>query len=448
MKKLKYLNIKKLLVTFILLQPILDVLTSLCLEYISQYLTLGIIIRTFFLGFIIIYSLIKTDKKYRIKSFIYYALTGIYMCVFLFVCYKHNGAHMILAQIKGLIRAFYFPLILVALYGLFKDNKLKIDNKYFLWTLAEYCLIIFIAKIAGIAYPTYKYGLNLGTCGLFYSANETGAILSILSPILFIELLRDKKINFINIGILVLFIFSILELGTKVPFIAFLTLSVLFLLVCILKLFKQEDTKNYIIKIASTICIGIFILFTISYTPIGKNLEANYSINFIKIGNKSSLDPPIPSISKEPEDIEIEVTDIVSGRDVCFQKNLERYLNSSLNEKVFGNGYLSLKNGELQVNKLVEIDYFDIFFCHGPVGALLAFIPLLYILVLLIIKTIKSFFNVLSNEFSLFCWYTIGISLGIALLAGHTLTAPAVSIYIIFVLLSLYNFLQDLEVKN
>lgn len=335
MKKLKNLNIKNILVIFILLQPILDVLTSLCIEYISQYLTLGIIVRTLFLGFIVIYSLIKTDKKYRIKSFIYYVLTSIYMCIFLFICYKHNGTHMILAQIKGLIRVFYFPLILVALYGLFKDSKFKIDNKYFLWALAEYCLIIFIAKITGIAYPTYKYGLNIGTCGLFYSANETGAILSILSPFLFIELLKDKKINAFNIITLLLFIFSILELGTKVPFIAFLLLSALFLFVCILKTFKCKNTKGYIIKISSTIGIGIFILFTIAYTPIGKNLEDNYNINFIKIAPNSSLTTPVPSVPENFDDIEIKVTDIVSGRDVCFQKNLERYLNSSLDEKFF-----------------------------------------------------------------------------------------------------------------
>ena len=451
MKKLKEITIEKLIIIYILIQPLLDVATSLCLEYISPYLTLGILIRTMFMGLVIIYSLFKADKKNRIRSLIYYGLVGIYMCIFLFVAYSQNGTNMILAQIKGLIRVFYLPLVLVALYSLFNSKTIKIDNKYFIWTLAEYVLIMLIAKIAGIAYPTYKYGLNHGTVGLFYAANETGAIISILSPLLAIELLKDKKINIINILTLILLIFSVLEMGTKVPFLAFIILYVLFFIICLIKIFIQKNKKIYIIKNVCILIIGIIILFILPYTPVGKNIEANYGIKLIQICKTPSAKQPGLDL-EEPIDIEkpidIEVTTIVSGRNELFKKNLERYMKSSATEKIFGNGYLTYKDHELQINKLVEIDYFDILFSHGIVGTIILFIPLIYMLLTVIIKTLKHFILVLKDEELFLYLYIIGIGLGIALAAGHVLTAPAVSIYMILILLNLDANIKKLEVNN
>lgn len=445
MNKLKKITIEKIIIIYLLIQPILDVATSLCLEYISPNLTLGILIRTMFMGLIIIYSLFKADKKNRIKSLIYYGLVGIYMCIFLFVSYSQNGTNMILAQIKGLIKTFYFPLVLVALYSIFNSKTMRIDNKYFIWTLAEYALIMLIAKIAGIAYPTYKYGLNSGTVGLFYAANEIGAILSIISPLLAIALLKDKKINIINILTLILFIFSILEMGTKVPFLAFIILYVLFFIICLIKTFVQKSKKIYIIKNVCTLIIGLVILFTLAYTPVGKNIEANYDIKFINIYKPAVDETPKPA-TEEPADIG--VTEIVSGRNDLLKMNFERYMASNTIEKIFGNGYLAYKDGELQINKLVEIDYFDIFFSHGIVGAIILFIPLICMLVTVIIKTLKHVMNIFKNEEIFLYWYIIGIGLGIALAAGHVLTAPAVSIYMVLILLNLDEDLKKLEVDN
>lgn len=448
MNKLKKITIEKIIIIYLLIQPILDVATSLCLEYISPNLTLGILIRTMFMGLIIIYSLFKADKKSRIKSLIYYGLVGIYMCIFLFVSYSQNGTNMILAQIKGLIKTFYFPLVLVALYSIFNSKTMRIDNKYFIWTLAEYALIMLIAKIAGIAYTTYKYGLNSGTVGLFYAANETGAILSIISPLLAIELLKDKKINTINILTLILFIFSILEMGTKVPFLAFIILYVLFSIICLVKTFAQKSKKIYIIKNVCTLIIGLVILFTLAYTPVGKNIEANYDIKFIKFINiyKPAVDETPKPATEEPADIG--VTEIVSGRNDLLKMNFERYMTSNTIEKIFGNGYLAYQDSELQINKLVEIDYFDILFSHGVIGAIILFIPLIYMLVILIIKTLKHVMDILKNEEKFLYWYIIGIGLGIALTAGHVLTAPAVSIYMVLILLNLDEDLKKLEVNN
>ena len=187
------------------------------------------------------------------------------------------------------------------------------------------------------------------------------------------------------------------------------------------------------------------------YTPVGKNIEANYGIKLIQICKTPSAKQPGLDL-EEPIDIEkpidIEVTTIVSGRNELFKKNLERYMKSSATEKIFGNGYLTYKDHELQINKLVEIDYFDILFSHGIVGTIILFIPLIYMLLTVIIKTLKHFILVLKDEELFLYLYIIGIGLGIALAAGHVLTAPAVSIYMILILLNLDANLKKLEVNN
>ena len=68
MDKLKQIRIDKIIIWYILLQPILDVITALCLDYISPYLTFGIIVRTIFMLLIVTYSLFKVNKKKRIYN--------------------------------------------------------------------------------------------------------------------------------------------------------------------------------------------------------------------------------------------------------------------------------------------------------------------------------------------------------------------------------------------
>lgn len=466
MKLVKKVNLEKVLIIYLLIQPILDVATSWCIENVNSSLTIGILVRTLFMGIIIIYSLLKSDKKTRKISFIYYLITAIYMCIFLFNLYRQNGTNMILTQIKGLIKTFYYPLTLVAIYGLLKSSNTKISNKYFIWTLAEYCIVIIAARIAGIAYNTYEYGENAGTVGIFHAANEIGAILSIISPILFIDILKNDKPNIINILILIMFVFSVLEIGTKVPFIAFVLIFTISMLICFVKIFTQKNKKKYIRKTIGLICIAIMVIIIIPYTPVGKNFEKNYNIKFMKIIKykdleqlmgkdkgleiEPSTDPVIDPVIDPDKPENINVSGLISGRDTFLKNNLERYKEYSIVYKIFGTGYLSNEIDELnqfKANKLVEIDYFDILFAQGIFGFLLVFIPLGYIIAKMLVITIKNLILVLKNEELNIYWYAIAISLGIAMVAGHVLTAPAVSIFIIYIAMNLNKELQEIRRK-
>ena len=87
-------------------------------------------------------------------------------------------------------------------------------------------------------------------------------------------------------------------------------------------------------------------------------------------------------------------TVLLSGRNDFFKKTYKRYSQSSVIDKTVGLGYISHKKGILQESKLVEIDYFDVFFCHGILGTLIYIIPL----AIFIIISIKRFFIKFKNN--------------------------------------------------
>ena len=234
--KLGKIDMKEIIIVYILLQPIIDVITSFLVRSVSEVLTLGIIVRTLFMIFVAIYSLIISEKKYKIKLFAYYAILTIYMIAFVAIRYMANGTAGIMTQIKDLVKTFYLPIILVALIPIFKKDNIKIDNKYLIYSLLGYTAVIFLARIFGVGYRTYPD--KEGTYGLFFAANEIGAILASLSPILVLSLLNSEKGKVINLITLFLYIFSILEMGTKAPFLGAIALALISLIICIIKFFK------------------------------------------------------------------------------------------------------------------------------------------------------------------------------------------------------------------
>ena len=108
--------------------------------------------------FIAIYTIIKTDKKSRWVILIYYLLTAIYCIAFILNSYTKYGFSMIFTQIKGIVKAFYFPIILSSLLVLFKGKKYYSKQKYLNIALAIYVITIIICKILSIGYTQlYQY---------------------------------------------------------------------------------------------------------------------------------------------------------------------------------------------------------------------------------------------------------------------------------------------------
>ena len=91
------------------------------------------------------------------------------------------------------------------------------------------------------------------------------------------------------------------------------------------------------------------------------------------------------------------------------------------------------------------MDYFDIFFNQGYLGTIVFFAPIAYIALVTIWNLLKNFKKMILDPEILLMGYSVFISFGIALLAGHVLVAPAVSIYMAVFMILLYFKVEDLK---
>lgn len=152
-KILSKISFENVLILYIVLQPIIDIITSLCVRNISESLTFGIFIRTIFMVYLMIYTFFKVNKKNKWKILIYYSLIAIYCISFIINSYTKYGFSLIFTQIKGLVKTFYFPIILASLLMLFKDKNYSSKYKYLNISLAIYVLTIVICKVFSTRLP-------------------------------------------------------------------------------------------------------------------------------------------------------------------------------------------------------------------------------------------------------------------------------------------------------
>ena len=434
----KKINFQNIFIIYILLQPIIDIITSLCVRNISETLSLGIVVRVLFMLFIVVYSIIKVPKKNKIKLIVYYSCIGLYGIAYLANSYLKYNSSMIFTQVKGFIKVFYFPVVLVSLYEINKEKSFNSFEKYLNISLIVYIATIIICRIFSVGYPTYPNNDKFGSIGLFYAGNETSAILAMLAPICFWKFINEK-FSIINIIVCVATIFAMFEIGTKVSALSILILIGLTFILAGIKMFTKERKTIYKQFIAISLMIILSFMF-IAYTPAGKN--TGIGVTWKETSKSPSTSQPAPSkpTSKESQ------AELLSGRNNYFKSTLKKYTESSVLTKLTGIGYVSYsaKKGMLE-SKLVEIDYFDIFFCHGILGTLIYVIPLVFIAISLFKKLFSNFIVNIKNSYTIFTLYAILIGCGIALLAGHVFTAPAVSIFLAINILELFNTLKSKE---
>lgn len=422
------ITVQNMIILFIILQPIIDAITSLNIVYGKKAITIGIIIRTIFMVVCAVIGVIKAKKKYKIIMCIYYCVLFSYMLYFLVNSYIQNGTSLIFLQIKGLVKSFYLPIILVALIPIFEESKINIDKRILKITLMIYVIIIFISSIIGIGFPTYKTGDKAGTVGLFYSANEIGAILCLLSPFLIADFARRKLIS-IDIICLLLFIFAVLELGTKVPYFGLIILFVSLIFTCLINA-KIKKEKFLLKKTGVFLSIIISVYLITGLTPVGENLTKIYGDVFpvtkkIFQGNT----PETPQLKKFESFEELKTT-TVSERNDYLKENKEKFINGDLNVKLMGIGFIENTNGEIREIKLAEMDYYDILFCNGILGSILFAIPILAFIVYFIRYTLLN-----KSKITIEFIYSMAMAVVVSLLAGHVLNSPAVCIYIVIILL-------------
>ncbi|MGE7885067.1 O-antigen ligase family protein [Bacillus sp. NPDC094077] len=444
------------LLIFILLQPILDLLTAFCIMVLKIDTTIGVITRLFVMFLSGIYILIQTRKRESIKYISYIILVGIVFTIGL-INNKFTKNPMVLTEeIKFIAKALYPFVMLTCYVFVFKSLKEKGHSK-----MRDYItyasLIIGVVMVASIAtgtdYNSYEW-LKLGSRGWFYAGNELGSILAIMCPIVILySIEKTKSIGKVYYWIpSVLVVYSLFAIGTKVGVGAIFATMAIAVVMCFIQAFTQrkDGKKNvYLLNgfVAMTVFVGI-----LAYTPFSPFMK-NMGVHFQLIEQQQSAkqeekkkeeakEHKLPATEKEKaqekerekekaaEKKEETQAIIFSGRQLFEQMYKDFYKEAPTSQKLLGMGYAG---NYKEQPKLIERDFHDWFYSFGIIGFILLIVPFLYFGIKFIVCVFTKFKQVFTVRYAMVV-AAILLGLGISFIAGHILMAPGVSFYLVLLM--------------
>ena len=433
----KYL---KILYMFILLQPFIDLITSLMTRFDVAIVSLGVIIRGIFIVVMLCYLFFFNRSKYRKTSIIYIILLGVFYLFYLLTKKEFFfNFEFLYNEIVYIFKYSYFPILFISCMNFvdqYKIDRKKIINLFVL-NLLVYAIMIVVPTSTKTGFNSYNNKEGYGIVGWFYSANEISAILTILYPFLFLYL--DRKFTVKHCAMIIITIIAILSIGTKAPYYGMLIITSF---LTIYYLFNIRKKLKQFILVALIIIVSIAVK---NYTPANVNLEKridcqNDYYNGTIINNK------------ETGELECQVADgqkivMLSGRDVLLKSAYEIYKDSSMVDKFFGIGFSNrevINNG--WISKLVEMDLFDVLFRYGIIGFIIYMLPVGMIIFKVAVTTFKSKFK-LSFE-QIIYGYGTAIGIGFGFFIGHVFGAPSVSFYLAFISVFTLNLFDGIKKKK
>lgn len=416
-------KMNRLLYVILMIQPGVDLLTSLMTRFIKTPITLGILIRGAMLLFGIIYVIFFSKSKYKKKSCLYlFLLSSFLICYFLAKPSVIFNSKYLMTEITYAFKYFYVIIMLICLFNFFDQYKPNMRRifKIIQVNLFSYCFLIVLANITGTAFGTYQYG-GIGNTGWFYSGNEIGTITSLLFP--FLYLLVNKTDSYKVLAYIIPVVLGIEIIGTKTSMLGLLISTIIFIIYYSIR-FKNGKKKQFFM----TIIILSAILISSPNLPVIQNIKNT----IIKFEDRQKKE-----IDKDYSD-KLVTNVLFSDRDYYKKKVDVLYKNSDVTSKIFGLGFVNRKEiNNSNIEKLIEMDFYDIFYHYGILGFIIYLIPFAYISIITLkyCFKIKFKFNIKQLIFG-YCFY---ISLFVAFIVGHVLGAPAVSLYLaLFAVLLIY----------
>lgn len=411
-------NKVKLVYIFLILQPFIDLITSLMTRFLNIPITIGIVTRGLFLVVLVLYNIFIVKKN---KQFIIYILSIIFFIIIYFITkVELLSPAFIGTEITYMFKYFYFPIVTMCLlncYDTLNIEKEKI-NRILITNAIIYAILIIIPVITNTSFSSYG-SAGKGSVGWFYAANEVGAIIVLLFSYVYILNYKEKKIKFIIYCLTI--IFAMMVIGTKVSFLGMIFTGIVFLLYFVL-------SKAKVNKIILCIIVLVFSLSMIPILPAVSNIQNSIDNN---IFNESD------NIDKTTITYKV-LNVLLSGRQDFAYSTYNITEKSPMLEKLFGIGFSNRKSiNNNTITKLIEIDFLDIFFHYGIIGFIVYFSPLIYIIFNALIHLFKK--KVHFTFYELLYLYPLLLIIGISSLAGHVIGAPSASIYLSITSVVLYK---------
>ena len=238
---------------YLLFSFTIDIMTNLTmnLSFSIGMILRGILLLYFLIGLLFIY---KEKKNYYIIG-----LLSIFSIIY--SLYHHN-----LTSISYMFKYNFALLVLLFLYNLYKKEDKKVNRN-----MLSFCLLFYSVSIIFCWILKFKLPYN--------DSHEISAIISIIFSYIFVNL--EKRIKPIDIITIIVSLFASILIGTRLPLITFL--------ICMLYIFIKKLIKDIKNKKINYTNIIIFILFVICFiykfkaTPLCKNLIDH--INHLNLNN-------------------------------------------------------------------------------------------------------------------------------------------------------------------
>lgn len=470
------------LLFFIILQPVLDLLTSLSIVLLKSNATVGILVRFLIMAVGGIYILIQAKEKENRKFLIYLILLAVVLGIG-FINNKLVKNPIVLSEeVKFVAKALYIYIMLgsyiLALKSLKKKVNIsdKVRNSIVYSTLIINAIMV-ISISTSTDFGSYQW-MKVGSRGWFYAGNELGSILAIIFPIVALySIQKTKSVKHVLYWIpSLLMIYSLIQVGTKVGMGSIgATLAAAIGIIVLQLLFDRRNPNKMSLVLNGLIAIVLLagVVGTFKMTPLAQNMgiHNNYlsEQNVAQQGQKEKeIKEKIKKEEKQhkvekPEEkakVEAEVKKelekeqkkenqenlIFSGRQVYEERHKQFFKEAPMSQKLFGMGYAgNFKYNEQKEPdpKLIEMDFHDWFYDFGIIGFALMMIPFIYYGVRILLAFVTRFKEIFNVKYGMIT-ASLVLALGIAYIAGHILTAPGVGIYFVVVLACL---IVDLEIE-
>lgn len=414
---------------FLIMQPIIDVLTAIMIHYFDNHFTMGTILRFIFLGLIIYTLVFLNQNKKRKKSIFYVIGIATYLVFYSINVIYTKDIKWLGYDLKEAIKCFYFPICLVGIYEVLRKERTMIRPKLLKNLFIVYILLIILPNILGLGFDAYEI-TKKGSVGWFYTANEVGAVISILMPIV-IYIILEKKNKYLTIIGMIILLYVLTTIGTKGPLLSFLLIIVYYLIKNMLICIKNRRYKSLAIMGGVLLLISSLSIYLLPKTNFYQNIVTH--LKFLKVEKVSD-------IVTNPK-----VLDhfIFSERFSFWKETKAIFKESNVTSKLLGIGYINPTN-QMRM-KMVEIDYIDILYRQGILGFCLYMVSFFIMIDKLICSYFKDRKRNERDKIAQSYMLSLILSIILAFFTGHVLTSPSVSIYVALIFNLFYNELYKGE---
>lgn len=446
-------RVPALLMLYVLLQPVLDVFTSLAAEA-KLPLTPGTVVRVAFLICVVGWLVLAKPYNGKKRVLLYGGLITAYLALFFAWSFRQGGLPLLVDNASESLKVFYTLYLALFLYGLYRQRKFLLP----MWTVAAcgagYCLVILIAFLTGTSFASYNAGY--GYSGWFYSANDVSTIILLSSPVLLylgLTHLLETKDWKARIGCSVVVfsvIFSATFLGTKLVYLGVLAyLAAAFIWYLIRLLVTKNKTLLHGLGLVLVLCMVLLCLYPVSplnaymndvFVPMSGEDEAamaeSLAIEGVKEADRAAKNAALEAAAKgtwlgeliETNPLVEKLNWILSRRLLYIAPILQEFLDGGLWVKLMGLGYGQTADYVKDIHQLVEMEPVMLLLRHGVVGFCLGYVPVLTAVVWIAVRVLRKLKAYLSDLQTCSLLYSAVVAFAASVVVGHVIQSPSVSI--------------------